>query len=116
MSAELSVGEIWRTVVALGQVVQATGQGINGRLSKAVSTGGLFAPVCVHRQCISDLSQEVEKGRDACGVLEWGFEAHQLAEGDRHERERQARRCQMVVQVVMGLLAAAISAWVVVAK
>jgi lipopolysaccharide export LptBFGC system permease protein LptF len=113
---ELSVGEIGRTVVALRQEAQAMGQGINARLDKMVSTEVSSLQSAYTDQRISDLSQEVQKERDARSVLEREFEAYQLADRDRRERERQARLYQMVVPVLMGLLAAAISVWAMVAK
>jgi hypothetical protein len=116
VSDELSVGEIGRTVVALRQEVQAMGQGINVRLDKMVSTEVSSLQSAYTDQRISDLSQEVQRERDARGVLEREFEAHQLADRDRRERERQARLYQMVVPVLMGLLTAAISVWAMVAK
>ncbi|WP_411144370.1 hypothetical protein [Streptomyces sp. x-80] len=116
MSDELSVGEIGRTVVALCQEVQAMGQGINARLDKMVSTEVYSLQSAYTDQRISDLSRDVQKERDARGVLEREFEAHQLADRDRRERERQVRLYQVVVPVLMGLLAAAISVWAVVAK
>ncbi|MFH8553685.1 hypothetical protein ACH4FE_08705 [Streptomyces celluloflavus] len=111
MPDELSVGEIGRTVVALRQEVQAMGRGINARLDKMVSTEVYSLQSAYTDQRISDVNQEMQREREGLAALEREFEAYRLAERERRERERQARLYQMVVPVLMGLLAAAISVW-----
>ncbi|WP_329143411.1 hypothetical protein OIU91_05855 [Streptomyces sp. NBC_01456] len=113
---ELSVGELGRTVNALRIDIQAMAQGINARLDKVVSTEVYSLQSAYTDQRITQLSQDLQKAIDAREALEREFEAYQMAERDRRERERQARLYQMIVPVFMGLLAAAISIWAVVAK
>ncbi|MDG9717391.1 hypothetical protein [Streptomyces sp. DH24] len=113
---DLSVGELGRQVTALRQEVQAMAQGINSRLDKVVSTEVYTLQSAYTDQRITALSQEVQKVRDARDALEDAFETYQRDQHDRRERERQARLYQMIVPVLMGLLAAAISVWAVVTK
>ncbi|MFD7101945.1 hypothetical protein [Streptomyces celluloflavus] len=107
MPDELSVGELGRAVAALRQEIQAMARGINSRLDKVVSTEVYSLQSAYTDQRITALAQDLE-------TLEREFEAHRLAEHDRRERERQTRLYQMVVPVLMGLLAAAISVWTVI--
>lgn len=116
MPEELSVGELGRSVAALRVDIQAMAQGINARLDKVVSTEVYSLQSAYTDQRITQLSQDLQKTVDAREALEHAFEQYQLAERDRRERERQARLYQMIVPVLMGLLAAAISIWAVVAK
>lgn len=116
MPDELSVGELGRAVSALRQEIQAMAQGINSRLDKVVSTEVYSLQSAYTDQRITALSQDLQKAEDARETLERAFEQYQLAERDRRERERQARLYQMIVPVLMGMMAAAISVWAVVAK
>lgn len=116
MPDDLSVGELGRAVGALRQEVQAMGQGINSRLDKVVSTEVYALQSAYTDQRINQLGQELQKVRDERDALENAFEAYQLSERDRRERDRQARLYQMIVPVLMGLLSAAIAIWAVVAK
>ncbi|MGA4875804.1 hypothetical protein [Streptomyces lydicamycinicus] len=113
---ELSVGELGRSVAALRGDIQAMAQGINARLDKVVSTEVYSLQSAYTDQRITALTQDLQKAVDAREALEREFEQYQLAERDRRERERQARLYQMIVPVLMGVLAAAISIWAVVAK
>ncbi|MFK8844664.1 hypothetical protein [Streptomyces sp. Ac-502] len=116
MPDELSVGELGRAVGALRQEIQAMGQGINSRLDKVVSTEVYSLQSAYTDQRITALSQDLQKAEDAREALERDFEQYRLAERDRRERERQARLYQMIVPVLMGLMAAAIAVWAVIAK
>lgn len=116
MPNELSVGELGRTLTALRQEVQAMAQGINLRLDKVVSTEVYSLQSAYTDQRITQLSQDLQKAEDARETLERDFEAYRLAERDRRERDRQARLYQMIVPVLMGLMAAGIAVWAVIAK
>ncbi|SHL76165.1 hypothetical protein [Streptomyces yunnanensis] len=116
MPDELSVGELGRAVSALRQEIQAMGQGINARLDKVVSTEVYTLQQAYTDQRLTALSQDLQKAVDAREALERAFETYQLAERDRREQERQHRLYQMIIPVLMGLLAAAIAIWAVVAK
>ncbi|MGW0312001.1 hypothetical protein [Streptomyces flavidovirens] len=114
MSDELSVGELGRTVDALRHEIQALGQGINARLDRVVSTEVYSLQSAYTDQRITSLSQDLQKVHDQRDALENAFEAYQLAERDRRERERQARLYQLIVPVLLALLSAAVAIWAVV--
>lgn len=114
MPDELSVGELGRTVDALRQEIHALGQGINARLDRVVSTEVYSLQSAYTDQRITALSQDLQKVRDERDTLEAVFEAYQLAERDRRERERQARLYQLIVPVLLALLSAAVAIWAVV--
>ncbi|GGX40771.1 hypothetical protein [Streptomyces noursei] len=116
MPDELSVGELGRAVSALRQEIQAMGQGINARLDKVVSTEVYTLQQAYTEQRLTALAQDLQKAEDAQETLERQFEQYQLDERDRRERERQHRLYQMIIPVLMGLLAAAIAVWAVIAK
>lgn len=116
MPDELSVGELGRAVSALRQEIQTMGQGINARLDKVVSTEVYSLQSAYTDQRLQSLGQDVQKVSDAREALENSFEAYQLAERDRRERERQARTYQLVVPVLLALLSAGIAIWAVVAS
>jgi Sec-independent protein translocase protein TatA len=113
---ELSVGELGRTVDAMRREFRDGMASINSRLDRLVSAE-VYALQSAHTdQRITALSQELQKEVSAREAVEAAFEQYQLSERDRRERERQARLYQAIVPVLMGLLAAAISIWAVVAK
>jgi Sec-independent protein translocase protein TatA len=116
VSDDLSVGELGRTVEALRREFRDGMASINSRLDRLVSAE-VYALQSAHTdQRITALSQELQKEVSAREAVEAAFEQYQLDERDRREKERQARLYQAIVPVLMGLLAAAVAIWAVVAK
>lgn len=115
MPDDPSVGELGRAVAALRQDIQAMAHGINARLDKVVSTEVYSLQSAYTDQRLTALSQEVQKVADERDSLEAAFDAYQLAERDRRERDRQARLYQLFVPVLVGILSAAVAVWAVIA-
>jgi len=116
VSDDLSVGELGRTVDAMRREFRDGMASINSRLDRLVSAE-VYALQSAHTdQRITTLSQDLQKEVSAREAVENAFEQYQLDERDRREKERQARLYQAIVPVLMGLLAAAVAIWAVVAK
>jgi hypothetical protein len=113
---ELSVGELGRTVDAMRHEFRDGMASINSRLDRLVSAE-VYALQSAHTdQRITALSQDLQKEISTREAVEAAFEQYQLDERDRREKDRQARLYQAIVPVLMGLLAAAVAIWAVVAK
>jgi hypothetical protein len=113
---ELTVGELGRTVDALRAEFRTGLSGLNARLDRLV-TSEVFTMQQGHTdRRIADVARDAQSARDDVRKLEDAFEAYQLAERDKRERERQSRLYQLVVPVLFGVLSLAVAIWAVVAK
>ncbi|GAA0498283.1 hypothetical protein ACFQ2B_38730 [Streptomyces stramineus] len=112
----LSVGELGRTVDALRREFHDGMAGINSRLDRLVSSE-VHALQSAHAdQRIAALDQGLQREREARSTLERAFERYQLAEAERRERERETRLYQAIVPALVGVTAAAVAVWGVIAK
>ncbi|WP_075737553.1 hypothetical protein [Streptomyces acidiscabies] len=116
VEGEPSNGELGRLIASLQTRLDSRFGELNARLDKVVSLDVYTIQTTHVEQRLAQLQTDIQRCSDANAALEDQFEAYQIAERDRRERDRQTRLYSAIVPVLIAVVSSAIAIWAVVAK